>query len=64
MTQDPGTTQPEGNSTLIKQVTQNVNFWSFGWTDFDVLYLCEGLKPPLESFSQIDIAVIVMSNNY
>ena len=25
---------------------------------------CEGLKPPLESFSQIDHAVIVMSNNY
>ena len=26
--------------------------------------LCEGLKPPLESFSRIDHAVIVMSNNY
>ena len=25
---------------------------------------CEGLKPPLESFSWIDHAVIVMSNNY
>ena len=25
---------------------------------------CEGLKPPLESFSQIDHAAIVMSNNY
>ena len=25
---------------------------------------CEGLKPPLESFSRIDHAVIVMSNNY
>ena len=25
---------------------------------------CEGLKHPLESFSQIDHAVIVMSNNY
>ena len=25
---------------------------------------CEGLKPPLDSFSQIDHAVIVMSNNY
>ena len=25
---------------------------------------CEGLKPPLESFSQIDQAVIVMSSNY
>ena len=27
-------------------------------------YKCEGLKPPLESFSRIDHAVIVMSNNY
>ena len=25
---------------------------------------CEGLKPPLESFSRIDHAVIVMRNNY
>ena len=25
---------------------------------------CEGLKPPLESFSRIDHAVIVMSSNY
>ena len=25
---------------------------------------CESLKPPLESFSKIDHAVIVMSNNY
>ena len=25
---------------------------------------CEGLKPPFGSFSRIDIAVIVMSNNY
>ena len=27
-------------------------------------YYCEGLKPPLESFFQIDHAVTVMSNNY
>ena len=27
-------------------------------------YICEGLKPPLESFSRIDHAVIVMSSNY
>ena len=26
--------------------------------------ICKGLKPPLESFSRIDHAVIVMSNNY
>ena len=29
-----------------------------------IFSICEGLKPPLESFSQIDHAVIVMSNNY
>ena len=28
------------------------------------IFICEGLKPPLDSFSQIDHAVIVMSNNY
>ena len=31
---------------------------------FPIVHDCEGLKPPLESFSRIDHAVVVMSNNY
>ena len=33
-------------------------------TDCPSKQYCEGLKPPFGSFSRIDIAVIVMSNNY
>ena len=47
-----------GERVSVKLYTANVmEFFQAG-------YICEGLKPPLESFSRIDHAVIVMSNNY
>ena len=52
--------QVEGNKddtdTVFKAFANSFEKSSSHW--------CEGLKPPLESFSRIDHAVIVMSNNY
>ena len=45
------------------QPTQSCKFNTIKSTQLD-RNKCEGLKPPLESFSRIDHAVIVMSNNY
>ena len=57
----PSTTTLNIRSSDRSRSKSGVNYTDFSDDDSDY---CEGLKPPLESFSQIDHAVIVMSNNY
>ena len=45
-------------------VKDNVFVFDSYFSEDNFTAWCEGLKPPLESFSRIDHAVIVMSNNY
>ena len=50
---------PTHSNLQLSQFQRDLPFWlDFLWWN------CEGLKPPLESFSRIDHAVIVRSNNY